>query len=114
MPQLLTPVPAQTSLRKPQIAVLTYLASQPEGVGFKRPVISETSGVAENTLCPVLGSLDAEMRKKAEIRGKMISLITLGYVEGWTVDIDGISEILYAITCTGRKALQAALSDHPV
>lgn len=89
-------------LRKPQVKILQTLVN----AGYlTRRKISDIADIAQNTLCPMLGAEDIETRRKAEIRGKCLSLVTLGYVEVDHFDIDGLKEVSYAITSSGANAL---------
>jgi hypothetical protein len=54
-----------------------------------------------------LGAADPANRPAAEKRAGYPSLLTLGYVTTFQVDIDGVLERLYEITDAGRKALAA-------
>lgn len=97
-------------LKPPQVLVLKFLNSYTFG-SFSRSTISDETGVAEGTLCPALGSLDAEMRRRAELRGRMYSLLTMGYVSAFKADLDGITEVLYKITDKGREAYRNHLAE---
>lgn len=72
---------------------------------LSRLKIADRTGLATCTLCPALGSLDAEARGNALKRTGFKSLMLLGYVEAKTFDIDGLKEIAYSMTEKGEEVL---------
>ena len=89
-------------LRKPQIRVLAALSKSKQPLS--RSEIGEKAEVDVASLTEVIGSSDAEIRKKNDKLKGWKSLLTLGFVKA-TKEEGAVS---YTITTTGKKALDAA------
>jgi hypothetical protein len=88
-------------LRKPQIRVLQALSKSKSALS--RTEIGKKAEVDVASLTEVIGSSDAETRKKNDTRKGWKSLLTLKYVTA--SDKDGTTT--YSITAAGTKALAA-------
>lgn len=90
-------------LRKPQVHILKILLP---GGFLSRSKIADRSLIAINTLCPMLGTGDPDASERIEKRCGVKSLVTLGYVNVITIDVDGLAEDVYSITAAGREAFE--------
>lgn len=86
-----------------QVRILESLSG---GALLTRNKISEKSGVATCTLCPMLGSADDDARMAAQGRVGRPSLLTLEYVSVLEINIDGLKETVYRVTETGLQVLK--------
>lgn len=95
-------------LRKPQVRVLQALAKSKKPNGeMSRVEIAEVANVDGAMLNSYIGSSDDAIRA-ANDKKYMPSLLTLGYVKDFDPAEGG--GMLYAITASGRKALEKALT----
>lgn len=91
-------------LRIPQLRILRALARSPGPVSCSR-IASRASVDPAWVGDHLYGRLDPEARKRREeITGP--SLLSLGYVQLLTLDIDGKEELCFSITPSGREALK--------
>jgi hypothetical protein len=114
-----TPRGKKEGLRKPQIRILAVLAKS-DG-WLSHPSLCQLSKAdptsiktRESGLGGIWGSSDylgyatPEARAKREATTGYPSLLTLRYIEGKVLDVEGKTERCYRITAAGKKALSAA------
>lgn len=103
-------------LALPQVRVLHCLASARKGAGLSRAELSRRIGNKTNVVVTrAVGYVDPDKRAAFEQTndgGHRPSLLTLGYVEEYPIDIDGVAELVVRLTDAGRKAFEA-LRDAP-
>jgi hypothetical protein len=104
------PVSRPVKLRAAQLRILKVLARAIGGLS-KAAICSEvaqdfpTAAKFKEWMADPIGAADPANRPKAEKRAGYPSLLTLGYIVTWQIDLDGVQERLYKITDAGRQAL---------
>lgn len=98
-------------LRLPQIRVLKVLAGSEEDDSpmLNRAKLSERAGFS-----PISGTINSCLRgvpHGSSSGPARPGLLTLGYVQTFELDINGIPELVYQITEKGKEALEAVLSE---